>query len=307
MQVSLRYFPRFMLSPFSLLVTYWIVLSLLISTGRVRTAILFLPFSGLMPYLFIPSKEAFLFLGVLLLVLAFLDRRFVGASLVGIALIYLARADAAYFLALSCFLTSIRRFRSLLACVLIVAAVVYILWLRNVTYLFAQFEQAVAFRSDTGFCNIGPVSLCLGSPGAPEFVYAQRLISLLGLPLKWAWEGCTALFSGLNLPNIIIRLALAFQIVWAVLVMRDRSFVDRRARAVRVASAWFGGTYFLLYGALVFFQSTRQLATATTILLIGWCVTAPTFASNSDLVAPEHLAPSASGAPSNGARPLPEH
>jgi hypothetical protein len=267
-----RVLPSVYCVSFVLLTAYWIVLSLLLNTKRVSSAILFMPFSGLMPYLFIPSKEAFLVLGILLVVLAYLDRRFIPAGVFGVVLIYLARPDAAYFLLLSCVLAPLYRRRRLMASLLLAGVVVYFWWLRPAAFLFAELEQGQAFISNSGFCNLGPLSVCMGSSGMQEVVYIQRLLSLGGLPLKWIWEGCNVFWSGVTVPTIIIRITLVVQIIWACLVFLKRQPADQRAAMVRRAAAGFSGVYFLLYGALVYFQSTRQLVFVTTILLIGWCV-----------------------------------
>jgi hypothetical protein len=269
-----RIFPFMFLVSLTLLAAYWIAFSLLLNTQRVSSAILFLPFSGLMPYLVIPSKEAFLVLGILLLILAYLDHRFLLAGAAGLLLVYLARPDAAYFLLLSCLLASLHRFRWLLAALLLGALVAYFLWLRPLASTFAEFEQAVAFRANNGFCNLGPLSVCVGSAGNPEVVYLERIFSLGGLPLKWIWEGFSAFFAGLTISAIVIRIALVVQVVWAYWVFSKRGQADERAAMVRRAAAWFGGLYFLLYGAIVYFQSTRQLVFVSSIVVIGWCVRA---------------------------------
>jgi hypothetical protein len=267
-----RVFPSIYFVSLALLTAYWATFSLLLRTKRVSSAILLISFGGLMPYLFIPSKEAFLVLGILLAVLAQLDRRFILAGVFGVVLIYLARPDAAYILLLSCVLASLHRRRWLTASLLVAGVASYFWWLRPVAYLFAEVEQSQAFMTNTGFCNLGPLSVCVGSSGMQEVIYLERLLSLMGLPLKWIWEGCSVFWAGVTVSTIIIRITLVVQIICACLVFSRRQPADQRAALVRRAAAWCGGIYFILYGALVYFQSTRQIVFVTTVLLIGWCV-----------------------------------
>ena len=267
-----RILPSIYLVALALLTAYWVAFALLLNTRRVSSTILLLPLSGLMPYVFIPSKEAFLVLGILLTILAYLDRRFLILGAAGVVLVYLARPDAAYVLLLSCFLASLDRFRWLLAGVLLSGVAAYFWWLRPAASLFAGFEQSQAFMMNTGFCNLGPFSVCVGADRLSEVVYVERILSLLGLPFKWIWEGCTVFFAGVTLPNMIIRIALVVQIAWVWWVLSKRTPSDARAAMVRHVAAWFGGIYLLLYGALVYFQSTRQLVFITSIVATGWCV-----------------------------------
>jgi hypothetical protein len=256
-----------------LVLSYWAILLLLLRTERVNSAIIFLPFCGLMPYLFVPTKEAFLFLGILLGILAYLDRRFLAFGLFGIALIYLARPQAFYIGLIAIFICYLSKYRKAFVCFLIIAIAVYWYRLREGILFVAEFEQHVALMADNGFCHVGPLPVCVDSSGKPELIFAVRLLTLLGLPLKWAWQGVAALWEGLPLGTAIIRVALVVQLAWVYLVFSRLGPVDRRAMAVRRGMAYFAGLYFMIYGMLIYFQSTRQVAVATTILVIGFCVT----------------------------------
>ncbi len=258
-----------------LALVYSALLFLLLRTKMVRPLLLFLPFTGLFPYLPIPSKEGFLIIGGLCCLLAYLNRRMSLLWPPGLLLIYLARPDVLYVFLFSILLVIVVRSRIWSVLFATAGLAAYFIWIRQPAALLAIVDQAEATVQQTQFCHIGPLSLCIEPTGIVEVIYAQRLLSLVGLPLKWAWEAASAIFLAPTATDLIIRIAIGLHIIWAIKIMRHDTPADKQSTEIRNITMWFAGVYVFLYGSIVYFQSTRQVVFASTIFLIGRCVKQP--------------------------------
>lgn len=258
------------LLPLLFLVIFFVLIGLLHAVGRATPSLLFLPLSGLLPYLFITSKEAFFVMGFLMLLLGYLRRWLLPLALLGGAMMYLARQEGFYILlcAWLIWMCSVRRWTLLVAIGTIL--IFYFLRFREPLFAISSLFQTLSDDADTSFCKSGPFSVCVDSLAGAETIYLQRVVTLVGLPFKWLMDAGAAVIGMTTWPGFVIRLALVVHITWGWWVLRHRvPLPDERLRKVVRISLWFFVAYCAVYGSLFYFQSTRQVVLATTILFIS--------------------------------------
>jgi len=260
--------------PLLLLTVYITFLYLFIKSGRFSDSVLFLPFSGLLPYLFIPTKETFFLLGFLMVVLAYVKRRFLSIGLMGLLLMYMARSEAFYLMLASTFLWYAReKSRAFFYVLIIIFCSVYFSFFRELLFQKATAFQIQAHLANTAFCNIGPLSFCIDEIGDVEWFYFNRVLAIILLPFQWLWYFIEIfLDSNIGITGTIIRVAILMQIVWAYLVFFIKSNLACTNEKIRGLVFMFFIIYCGSYGAIMFFQPTRQVLLASTILFIGCCL-----------------------------------
>jgi hypothetical protein len=256
--------------PVFFIITYFAIFYVMLANGYSWSGLLFLPYTGLLPNLFIPTKESFFLIGFLLLLLAQFGRKYWLSALAGVLLMYLARSDGLILLATATAIWLFRKNKLLLLSLMGVAVAGYIIFARDLMFSLATAFQLSADDVGTGFCNVGPLSICLDSLGSAEFIYVQRVLTLLLFPIKWVIDFCK-MFGDMeiNATGIIIRSCLLLHIAWCASAI---SFAIKKNGDFGQIKSWmliFLAVYCSSYGALLYFQATRQVVLATSMVAIG--------------------------------------
>lgn len=248
----------FLFTLFSILITY------LRAKNVLRRYSEFFLLGGLFPYLFLPSKECFFILGLLIYLTRYGTSLHWLPSISGLILMLLARPEGAVILI---FVLMLRRSAITRLIVITGGAAAYILFLREPLIEFSVLFELSAESAGTHFCNIGPFSLCVAGAGIPELVFIQRLFVNLFLPLDWIRDFVVLFANPENFTNfdISIRTASLFHILLLAPVIIF-PWSSRKVKNFSLLSFPVG--YYFIYSSLLFFQSSRQIIFATTILFI---------------------------------------
>lgn len=259
---------------------YFSLFYLLYRLHLFNSTVLLFPFYTLYLDMFVPSKAAFLFIGIILLLIACLKCRLWLLGIVGIGLMFIARPATVPILLIAfcgwyCARKRIRRYA-----VIVGFGILYLGILRM-----ALFHSVVAVQTEffirgqgTGvtFCKVGPLSVCVSSLNTFEIVLAQRLFTLLFLPVKWVWNALQLLwedYGRMTIFNIYKRLSLVVSIVLAGIIVLKNKKPAPCVRQVRNLMLWFAAVYFVSYGTVVYYQPTRQMVVVSTIVLLTLSMT----------------------------------
>lgn len=251
---------------------YILIFYFLLKSWSFSPFVLLFPFSGLLPYLFIPTKESFFLIGFLLILLALFKREYFIFGMIGLIIMYLARPQGLYLWLIAQFLWMIyRRNKLLLGFIILLLIVGYAFYARDFVFSLASIFQAQAAQSGTEFCNVGFLHVCVNSIEHSEWIYLSRILTIIGLPIKWLLDMGNIVFeNNLTAPTIIIRIALFLHIIWGCFIFLSSTKPDIHSKNIRSLAIAFFVIYCGTYGAILYFQSTRQILLASTILLIGW-------------------------------------
>lgn len=257
---------------FDALIPLVFVLALMALAGEIcrqygaSKVVLWLPFCGLFPYLYVPSKEGFFILGMLLLVWAVLRGRGVMMAAFGLALVYLARPEAFFILCGSAVIYAASRRRFTLALLVVGTTVGYIAFAREPAEAAAVLTQTAFDSIDLAFCNVGPLDVCVSGQSGMEWVFLMRLVSMLLLPPKWIVDVASTLGSStLDWSEIIVRWANFAHLVWLWFAYRNMQPVSGRTQVLRRVLVLFSILYFLIYASVFYFQPSRQAVVASTV------------------------------------------
>jgi hypothetical protein len=251
---------------------YTALVVVLSRTYRLEKNFYLLFFSGLLPYLYIPTKEAFFTIGLMLVLVCIRRSARIALLPVAAGIMYLARPEAFFILAASFTAYVLLRRWSRAKLVLLMAAAVGIYWivLREMVADTSRLFQLTAETAETGFCNVGPLSVCVPDSGAAEYIYMQRLLSLLGLPFKWLSDIFELLSDDTLSPSAwILRLALGMQLVAIGIALRQRIRSGRPLDTIQVVLLIFALLYISIYSTVLYYQVTRQALLALHIVLLA--------------------------------------
>lgn len=224
--------------------------------------------SGLIPYLFLPSKECFFIMGLLIYLMRHGTAYGWVPTIAGITLMLLARPEGAVIFIVVISLVYIFQSGSLARLTVVIGSTaIYILLLREPLIEFSVLFELSAENAGTRFCNIGPFSLCVSNAGIPELVLIQRIFVNLFLPLDWIRDFVFLVANSekFEIFEIYIRTASLFHIC----LLTPATFFLWRLRKTKMFSLFvFTIVYFSIYSGFLFFQSSRQIIFITTILFI---------------------------------------
>lgn len=243
----------------------------LYSRGQCNGAILLLPFSGLFPYYFLPSKELFCVVSLLFAAGCLLRGGWSRLGIVPAAVVmYLARPEAAALFAASVIIWTALQSRRATIALVALAVVGYLVIGREGAYAASTIFQLQSDQSESAFCNVGPLDVCVGDLGGLEQVYAQRLVTLLLLPVKWVTDVLVIpITPDLLATERISRVFVGVQVIYIALTLRRSQRVTGVARHARGMLMTFAVVYGVAYGCVLYFQPTRQLVLATTVACIA--------------------------------------
>jgi hypothetical protein len=251
---------------------YAVLVVLLSRTYRIERNFYLLFFSGLLPYLYIPTKEAFFTIGLMLALVCIRRSALMALLPIAAGIMYLARPEAFLILVSSSTAYVLLRGCGRAKLMLLMAAAIGVYWiaLREMVAATSSLFQLAADTAETGFCNVGPLSVCVPDSGAAEYIYMQRLLSLLGLPLKWLADIYQLLADDTLSPSAwILRLALGMQLVVIGIALRQRIRSRRPLDTTQAALLIFAGLYISIYSTVLYYQVTRQALLALHIVLLA--------------------------------------
>jgi hypothetical protein len=239
---------------------------------RIESNFYLLFFSGLVPYLYIPTKEAFFTIGLILALVCIRRSALMILLPLAAGIMYQARPEALFILAASVTAYLLLRRWSRMKLVLLLVLVLGIYWtvLREMVAATSILFQLAAETVDAGFCKVGPLSVCLPDGGPAEHIYLQRLLSLLGLPLKWLAD-IFQLIAGDTMPPSawILRLAQGMQLVAIGIVLRQRFRSRRPLDTTQVTLLVFACLYISIYSMVLYYQVTRQALLSMHFVLLA--------------------------------------
>jgi hypothetical protein len=227
---------------------------------------------GLFPYFFIPSKEAFLVAGFLLLVYGYLKAGWgYSIAMIGLLVMYMARSEAVGILLLSLVAFCMRRNFFALTILFLVCAFGY-LSIRDLAVAASLLTQFQADRADVMYCDFGPLNVCVQEGGLVEVVYIVRFFSLSVLPLKWVYDLVAAPFiAGLAYTDYIIRFFAFFQLIVLYKGWTYSTTVKLQSRRLGLQRFiyFFSFVYWFVYSSVFYFQPSRQALLCLTFVCIG--------------------------------------
>jgi hypothetical protein len=185
---------------------------------------------------------------------------------------YLARPEAFFILIASYALYFLVRRLSLMMLTFMIALAGCIYWfmLREIIYVTSSLFELASESAETGFCNVGPLFVCIGDGESSEFIYLQRLLSVLGLPLKWILDIFQLMTDDtLNPSAWILRLAQGIQVVAIGIGLRQHIRTRRPLDTTQVSLLVFAGLYLTIYSTVLYYQVSRQALLATHIVLLA--------------------------------------
>ena len=261
-------FPDIVLIPFFFLFAYVILLFPFLAYGGSGLKIILILFSGLLPYLFIPSKESFFIIGFLIFLLPFkfsISKIFSFFILsLGISIMLLARTEAFLIMLLSGVALYLFNRKYLLILFLFFAILVYVYFLRDIAYITALAFQTSAESSGTSFCNVGFINTCITDKNTMELVFIQRILTIILLPAKWIYDFFISFgdIELLTVRNLLTRFCLLIQILWGYL-----AYKNIKQNGINIGLI-FCIAYIFVYTTIFYYQFTRPIIFATTILFI---------------------------------------
>lgn len=242
--------------------------------------LLWFPFYSLYLHIFLPSKETFLFIGFILMLISVLRGRYWILGLVGIGLMFLARPSAALIFIISLLIWMCTRSRIGSYVVTILLAALYLLVLRAPIFAYSLREQIVGSYGDmTGdvvFCSVGPLSVCYGSQKAFELIVIQRIATLSFLPFKWLWNAIQLFYQDYGRLVVIAtyhRLSLVLHCGLALFILRANRRASISGARVRKMMYVFIAVYIGLFCTLIYYQPTRQVLLASCFILLTISIT----------------------------------
>ena len=245
-----------------------------------NATLLLFPFYALYLDIFVPSKEAFLFIGFVLLLIGFLRSHLWPLGILGLLLMLIARPPAAAIFLIALFARYCMRGRILRYLFLIGIGILYLTVVRKELFQLGKTEQDIfsIIGADTyiTFCKVGPLSVCVSTINTFELILAQRLLTLLLLPEKWVWNVIQLFLEDYGRMTIFIvynRLSLIIHMVLAGIVVVKNKTPAPCARNVRVLMLCFGSMYLVTYGTLVYYQPTRQTIVVVSLILLTLSMT----------------------------------
>ena len=254
--------------PFIFLTIYIVLLLPQLQQSRSSLAMIMILFSGLLPYLFIPSKESFFLIGFLLLLIPIQTRisKFFAypIGILAIVIMLLARSEALFILIIATFVYYLYKQKLLFSLFIISFTCVYFLYFRDLAYAAALAFQLSAESSGTMFCNVGFLDICITDKKSLEITFLQRILTVTLLPFKWIYDVFISFGDPvlMTVRNLLTRTCLLFQILWGYL-----SFRRIKERGVSIGFI-FCFAYILVYTTIFYFQFTRPIIFATSILFI---------------------------------------
>ena len=225
--------------------------------------------SGLLPYLYLPSKEAVFFIGVLIFLFSLPKGTFSSAYVaLGLLIMTMGRPEAALIFTISLFISYLLKARFVIKIIfLIFALCAYIFMLREYMIQTGILFEASAELAGTHFCNIGPLEFCLRSGHFPELVFVQRIFVNFFLPFDWFLDFTWLLqnTSSFTLKVVVIRLS-AFLHIW--IFVCAIIYLVKYLKGNRSPFLIFIVIYFITYSSIFFYQSSRQVMFITLLAFI---------------------------------------
>jgi hypothetical protein len=238
------------------------------------------PFYTLYLHIFLPSKETFLLIGFILLLASVIKGRYWYVGVLGLILMLLSRPSVAAIFAIS-FLVWLCSRKRVGRYILILAVIaLYFIVLRRAVFAYSLREQMVGQYTDlTGeviFCRVGPFSVCYGSLKTFEIVLAQRILTLALLPLKWIWNALQLFnqdYGELFVISLYHRTSAVFHTALATFVLISRREASHSGARIRSLIFSFAAIYIGIFGAVIYYQPTRQVLLVSCFVLLSMSLT----------------------------------
>ena len=149
---------------------------------------IFLMISGLFPYLFIPTKETILIIGLFLILFAIKRRLLRPLAIPGLVLMFLGRPEAMFLLVLACAIFLLARRKKIGITALIMFISVYIFIIRDLAYATSLFMQFQATQWGLSFDSIAGLPVAVNKSSTLEMIYLTRLLVLTSVVVKWPMD-----------------------------------------------------------------------------------------------------------------------
>ena len=249
---------------------------LLYRVGHFNTTLLLFPFYSLYLHIYLPSKEAFLFISFILLLIGLVQRRLWFLGLFGFVLMVVVRPEGAAIFVFSLLTWLCMKNRSARYVFLLVGLITYMRF-REQIFDFSFLSQTVKLTSNDFsslmFCRVGPLSVCLDTTATFELIGLQRMLTLVFLPAKWAWNITQVVSGGSLVHELYHRLALILHIVLAAIVVTRNRTSTHSGRRIRKLVAYFAAYYISAYGVILYYQPSREFVVTSCFVLIALTIT----------------------------------
>tara|TARA_X000000950_G_scaffold289028_1_gene409171 strand:+ start:7547 stop:8629 length:1083 start_codon:yes stop_codon:yes gene_type:complete len=222
-------------------------------------------FSGLMPYLVLPSKEAIILLGVFSILYGVYPKRNFPWLMLGIFLIVLSRPQMILILGAAFCLFEIIKRKTFVK--LLIISFIFLLY-------FSIREQIVSisilFQGVSNIdCFVGPLNICVNQENFFEFTVLQRALAVLLIPLKWGMDFFELFLFEFSSSSWIIRISQFSTLILLILTFFTFKKCNRNIRLFGLCLAF---VYIFSYATVFYFQLSRQVLFGIVILFISFII-----------------------------------
>jgi len=216
--------------------------------------------SGLFPYLFIPTKETFLLIGLILILLGVKKTTLRILILPGLALLLLGRPETLFIFALAFFFHYLIVNKGLRWSLLIFTLVVYFVFLRKYAYAISYPAQVLFEAAGVDYESVAGLPVKIQSLSTMEITYFFRCLAITGVVVKWPMNLMNLLLhKKFDLVDLGSTVPLVIQLCWGFAIVKSRVWQWSRMPPILSFATLFSCFYAWIYGALFFFQPARQI------------------------------------------------
>jgi hypothetical protein len=224
--------------------------------------------SGLLPYLYIPSKECLFLIGMLVFLTRYSIKQSLLPTVIGSLLMFAARPEGFIILFAAIILARVMRARKIIRAALLVAIVgLYFGFIReNLITITTVYEISTAHRQ-LAFCSIGPINVCVRDAAFFEQVVISRVFVSLFIYVDWLLDFLQFAIAPQNFSNgdALIRI---FNVLHLPIFLAAVFGAWRLRNIDATWTVYFPISYFVVFSGVLFFQGSRQVLFVTVILFL---------------------------------------
>lgn len=228
----------------------------------------FLLISGMIPYLYLPSKESIFLIGMLTFLARFSVKRPLLPTIIGASLMFLARPEAfLILLAAAICARMLKSKKAIRAAFILVALVLYFTFIRETLAAIATIYEISNELKGLVFCSIGPINVCVRNGAFLEQVAVNRIFVTGFIYIDWLADFIELVANPADFTNgqalirisNVIHLPIFFAAIFGAWRLRNFG---------ATWTVYFPILYFLTFSGVLFFQSSRQVVFVTMILFL---------------------------------------